>query len=124
MNTGELITEIRRLAATHPNTKYNPEAEVCYYTKGPLKNSRLKKEGCIIGQAIRRVCPELFKKLEELEAAMDDPMEINTLIDEYSEYFPGWGRKQVTWLEEVQRVQDNKNSWSVAVETADTVGEE
>lgn len=58
---GPIVTEVKRLQKEFPEAVYiNKSGMSCSYSKGSVSKGP-KTRGCIVGQAIRVVYPELFK---------------------------------------------------------------
>lgn len=66
--------EVDRLRKEYPEAIYN--SNPCSYSKGNVKNGP-KTKGCLIGQAIRNVYPDLFNDIKK----NNDSYEIESLIN-------------------------------------------
>lgn len=106
----QLIAKVRELAAKHPATKYVPPGHYtgCKYTKGEAGGGC----GCLLGQALVSLQPDLLPLLMHLDAKENVTID-DLLVDHIS--IDGF----VPWLTEVQQNQDMGKTWSVAVATAD-----
>lgn len=86
--SSEVLKEVRRLKKAYPDAIYNRPKNVnaCFYSKGIVKNGP-KTCGCLIGQAIRNIYPDLFTKLKNNEirngasSAADDIDLIGNSVD-------------------------------------------
>ncbi len=102
----QLIDEVRKLANEKPDFVYErPIASgPCSYTKSKTSET----EGCIFGQAIFRLQPELKSYLCDCG--------INTLIQLLEIKA---SKQEIIWCCRVQGYQDRANSWKLAIEFAD-----
>lgn len=83
---------------------------MCQYHVGKVKNGP-PSEGCIIGQAIKAVDPDLFDtRFAGISASVTAILGNGFVSVE--------GRRILMWLESVQRGQDNDCTWSQAVKGA------
>lgn len=115
----DLQKEVRRLAAEYPNAIYQ-SLDGCYYNAGIVANGP-DTEGCLLGQAIRNLDPEIF---EDIGMDGDD---IASLIQYMDEHFDNSEDKEgniENWFSIVQGQQDNGETWSEAVKIADLNTEE
>lgn len=109
-----LIAEVRRLADEYPDAIY--DNDLCFYTCGKVTNGP-KEEGCIFGQVLRKVCPNIdLSKFEDCDNSdyCDNIEEVLRKINLNS--YP-----LDKWCETVQYQQDQKKTWSEAVRLADKV---
>ena len=118
-----VVAEVRRLAEEYPAAIYpteesyyvtrpdGQEIEVeCSYTQGIVKNGP-ETEGCIIGQAIARVLPEV--DLTDLEG--DTPTNKGFVALLETEV----GDPRLRWMKNIQIHQDCGKPWARAVVLAD-----
>lgn len=101
---------VREIVAENPEVVYKRTSDGCLYTKGKAGDSC----GCLIGQAIIRVYPELEEKLKDIDDKIS-PM-AGTLLNSHL-YFDE--TKASKWLNSVQHYQDGGSSWEHCVKTAD-----
>lgn len=101
---GPIVTEVKRLQKEFPEAMYiNKSGMSCSYSKGSVSKGP-KTRGCIIGQAIRVVYPELFKIAKE----KFDSVVVGDLIDNLGiEATDG----QLAYLIETQQNQDVGRRW-------------
>jgi hypothetical protein len=105
-----LLAEVRSLAMESPTNKYNrpPKKECdvftacCEYNRGTCDNG---SEGCIFGQAFRRLGVEVTKVLP-----------INNLMREFFGEHPQMIKD---WCWKLQHCQDTGKTWSEALSLAD-----
>ena len=98
-----ILAEVNRLRKEYPDAVYN--SNECSYSKGHVKNGP-KTKGCIIGQAIRNVYPDLFKKIK----LVYDGYEVNRIILGYK---VDGSAKQINKLKNIQWHQDRKVPWGI-----------
>ena len=103
--TSEILKEVRRLQKEYPNCVYNQDT--CSYSKGSCKKGP-KTKGCIIGQAIRNVYPDLF----ELIKRDDDTNSIESIISSKNYEITG-SKRDIGRLEDVQNRQDQAFEWGI-----------
>lgn len=99
---------VRKLASETPTAVYSIPSGPCQYTAG-LAGGKI---GCIIGQAIKTVRPDIWKLLKAMEKAGR-----SCTIDDVFPDFRISGN--IKWLRAVQLNQDCGTSWSKAVAKAD-----
>lgn len=99
---------VRKLVSEKPDACYSIPSGPCQYTTGLAGG----KVGCIIGQAIKMVRPDIWKLLEAMEKAGR-----SCTIDDVFPDFRISGN--VKWLRAVQLSQDCGTTWSKAVAKAD-----
>ena len=111
----KIVSRVKWLAKKYPNAEYilDDTTGNCLYTKGHVDNGP-KSLGCLIGQAILHVCPELKKKLQH----MDDK------VVGASVCLVNLGICDTTYitdlklLDDIQYWQDSGEKWSEAVRLA------
>lgn len=112
----QLQAEVRKLAEEYPHAVYkSPDEGGCHYGLGEVENGPLEL-GCLIGQAIRRLDPEVF---EHISGNGDD---VVCMMAEQSKYFDCSADDDgqiENWLSIVQGQQDDRKTWSQAVKAAD-----
>jgi hypothetical protein len=105
-----ILEEVKRLGTEYPNAIYEKSDEGCgcFYTKGAAGPG----EGCIFGQAILNVYPDLRDFLVEFDriAAEEGETSITTLLRDldipYTHGDP---------IDDVQYSQDQKKPWGQAI---------
>ncbi len=109
----QLIDEVKRLAQENPDFVYQkfpgkvrPIAGNCYYTK----SANDLNKGCIFGQAILNLQPDLKDFLLEVDNRTDSNGIGQVLKD--------LGFPRLTWCIDVQSNQDHGYCWKKAVELA------
>ena len=65
-----VIAEVRRLVGEFPEAKYMADGGLCQYTQGIATNGQ---RGCLIGQAIVTLYPDLLEALREEDKGNLDP---------------------------------------------------
>lgn len=112
-----LEQEVRRLAEACPDATYlayAPDGESpaysCWYTKGSASG----QVGCLIGQAIKALDPQMHKRIADYEEEQNASLEVSEL----HEKFVGFPKASL-WLQDVQDSQDTGFDWSTCIEQAD-----
>ena len=114
-----LVAEVRSLAADCPDVVYSPCGVYCMYTKGEAGCG----VGCIVGQAILRLQPELREGLVRV-----DRRELgNTTAMQLMGSMRLWvgtesgkeAYRNAYWLSRVQTSQDRGTQWGECIELAD-----
>lgn len=108
----QLIQEIRKLATDWPNFVYERCGSACNYTKS--KNNPNK--GCIFGQAILNLQPDLKELLTNNNSTPITTVLLNLLDFEYKQEVNG---NKISWCAEVQNKQDYGQSWANAIKLSD-----
>ena len=108
----ELIGCVRELASKYPEAIYENDDQNCYYTIGACGNGN----GCIIGQALVAMNPEL---LDDLIASDNGCVPFAGELVYQLEL--ALSEKEVRWLNSVQGYQDEGKSWGEAIKKADKV---
>lgn len=105
----DLAKEIIRLARENPDYIYHSNGDSCYYTK--------PNGGCIIGQALTNLYPELKLLLKEIDSrnAITVSMLFSTL--KVDNTIP------TSYFSDIQHNQDMEESWIQSVELSDIVWE-
>lgn len=118
----DLQKEVRRLANQYPNAIYqSPNGfNGCYYNVGIVANGP-DTEGCLLGQAIRNLEPEIF---EAITADSDDIVSLICIMNEDFDNSEDEEGDIEKWLSIVQGQQDGGKTWSEAVKIADLNMEE
>jgi hypothetical protein len=112
MNVELIITACRELATEQPGVIYDKgNAKLCRYTRGEAGCG----SGCIIGQAILNVYPELEPKLLLIDAA-DEGTGVRGLLQSLG---IKTSENQICWLSTLQGQQDFENPWGASLATAD-----
>ena len=101
MLASDLLREVKLLAAEKPDAIYAKQKGRCWYTKGEAGG----EYGCIIGQAIKRLNPELFISLKFGEEAGLNYETVGTLVD------LGLIEGDICKLSEIQYSQDIGWKW-------------
>lgn len=100
----EILKEVRRLQKQYPDCVYTQES--CSYTSGSCKNGP-KTKGCLVGQAIRGVYPELFKSIKKND---DTGCSIESIILSGAYDIKG-SQRDKDRLQNIQCNQDNRKPW-------------
>lgn len=114
MITGEqLVDKIRELGKRYPDGKYVKEDGECRYTLGSVAKGPIRC-GCIVGQAIVELDPSLVDVLRDADCkfSIDAPgicTKVSIVLTNV----------QKSWLRKVQNEQDQGETWSDAIATAD-----
>jgi hypothetical protein len=105
---GVLIRYIRILQKQYPEAVYkkNTKSSGCYYSQGSISGGP-KTKGCIVGQAIRHVYPDLF---QEIKGTSYDESSVDAIIDNFDF---DCTVNQRHWLMNFQNNQDSQNCWGV-----------
>ena len=110
----KIVRRVKWLAKKYPDAEYimDDMSGSCLYTKGHVDNGP-KQLGCIIGQAILHVCPELKKELQHIDSEMVSASTclVNLGCAAYYE-------TNLMLLDEIQCQQDSGKKWSEAVRLA------
>lgn len=115
INIVKLQDKVRELANKYPNAVYkNSDNCGCYYGVGEVENGPLEP-GCLIGQAVRRLDPEVFEHISENG---DDVVSMMAKQSKYFDNSTDDGQIE-NWLSIVQGQQDDSKTWSQAVKAAD-----
>jgi len=97
-----LLAEVVRLATQYPNAIYTSFS--CKYGSGRCTNGQV---GCILGQAARNVCPELYNEMVKEEAtyavSFDDLTSVKASFSENSAH--------IAALQDIQNLQDSGSSF-------------
>ena len=114
-----LEREVRRLAEANPDAEYRayaPKGDVsgysCWYTKGSANG----QSGCLIGQAIRVLDPQMYKRIADYEEEQNASLDVSELHPKLVG-FP----EASEWLKFVQYAQDDGHKWLYCIEWADDV---
>lgn len=108
----QLMNEVRSLAEQNPDFIYDGGGR-CFYTK----SIHSEECGCIIGQAILRLQPNLRPYLEYIEKGLIP--NVCGLLTSHFEIDYYQNKKKIDWLACVQSSQDKGICWQNAVHTAD-----
>ena len=100
-----LVAEVRRLAAENPDATYFRNASTCSYLHGTAAGG----VGCIIGQAILAIDPDLRDFLRQVDGESISAISKRLGLS----YGP-----EIQWLSRVQFKQDCGNPWGKAVSLA------
>lgn len=117
MNINDIIAEVRRLAKNNQDVIYNKcdNSSGCFYTHGEAGG----KQGCIIGQAIIH----LYPNSKEFFTILDNNNDFTYVTIKYLAPLlfgtTDIDNLKILWLKEVQTKQDENNTWSDAVKSAD-----
>jgi hypothetical protein len=131
LNIAQLADDIRALAIQYPDALYNreskddPEAVGCLYTRGFVKNGP-PTSGCIVGQAASKQ-PVFWGFLLSTEENVVDNSSVSSRFSNMLSRFnatddgnpENWDESLVHWIDEVQYLQDEGEIWSEALKTAD-----
>jgi len=121
----EVVAQVRRLAAENPDfvyekvkSKSSEDSPRCLYTHNG-------KGSCIVGQAILAVDDSLYSKLSDYDEGLIFGYSATLVVhDLYPEEFEqDQGEMYASWLNWVQRKQDDGWTWAQAVRYADTFAE-
>jgi hypothetical protein len=111
-STEDLKKEVARLVNTYPNTVYSSKIHTCFYTKVRTESG----EGCLFGQAITNLYPELKPKLEEIDRGIKSGCDnngegyrIETILEMF-EFEPWEGAN------DIQDNQDTHHKWCECIE--------
>ncbi len=107
----QLIQEVKRLANQNPDFVYQSCNNTCFYTRSENNNDC----GCIFGQAILNLQPDLKEKLQEFDNSTSVPR-IHILLKKLGMKL---SLMQKSWCAAVQSSQDRKCSWSHAIQYAE-----
>lgn len=112
MMIDQIIEQVRRLATEYPDTVYpQPEPGKCLYTVGACGSG----SGCIVGQAIIAVKPDLAETLAHIDELTPNKP-VHSLVGRLEIKCT---QEKLSWLGKVQRKQDDGKRWHEAVEAAD-----
>lgn len=107
----QLIQAVVVLSQERPKMVYQGiHLSGCYYTKSACSTT----DGCILGQALLRLQPELRPMLEEWDNRSSGASGIQFLLKELGIEFSD----KVAWCCRVQGSQDREAEWGWAVSTA------
>lgn len=111
MKVEDLIATVRKLITETPDNVYKPDNTVgrCFYNSGECKNG---SHGCVFGQAFRL----LGEEVEDVSGGDPRDTGIVSIFWRMRIYFTP---QQADWCHTVQSCQDNRQSWSKALEIAD-----
>lgn len=109
----KVVQAVRDIVKENPEVIYHQEGGYCYYTKGKATNGQC---GCLIGQAIIKVYPELEEKLKQIDNELNTVPAADSLIEYHLMFEESLGSM---WLGYVQSQQDNGKTWEHAVEYTD-----
>lgn len=107
--TSVILNECKKLKRKYPNAKYEPGHFGCAFGSGRVKNGP-RTHGCLVGQAIRRVYPALFKIIKNKEKKGDDFY--SSILDLKELGVQGNGEK----LNRLQANQDQGIPWGECTE--------
>lgn len=113
-----LVEKVIETIRAFPNAVYENDkftivdgepAQLCLYTAGKVKDGP-ECLGCVIGQALFALWPELKEQVAKSEAK--GPFGVQTLVEQFvdHEYVNGYGIV-LNWLCDVQSYQDIGNNW-------------
>lgn len=111
----QLVKEVKELAEQNPDFVYSGSDDGggwCFYTK----SIDSQECGCIIGQGILKLQPNLRSYLQQAEAGLIPDVScllINLGINYLAE------SKRLSWLKSVQYSQDRGLSWGDSIHAAD-----
>lgn len=112
--TNALEAEVRKIVAAHPDTVYQKIGGTdCSYTKGAAGGS----QGCLLGQAISALHPDIFKA----EIYAETGEYIRDLCQNYPTLKQYADRSD--WFQDVQTYQDYGQPWGECVALADELEE-
>lgn len=115
----QLIQEVKRLAEQNPDFVYqiwctSCEAS-CFYTKSKTDPNK----GCIFGQAILNLQPELKELLQKVDDPRpDDASSVSRIKDLIQQWEIKASIEQLDWCDDVQSAQDQEFTWANAVNFA------
>ena len=106
LDIDKLIAAIRELATESPDNVYDRgRSHTCSYVVGDCSNGT---QGCIVGQAIRRLGLETPDFDDSADVYLDNYDAVRAVSE-----------MQRAWILIVQQEQDSSNTWAYAVESAD-----
>lgn len=105
ITAGPLVTEVKRLQKEFPEATYKKIGSSCSYSTGTVSKGP-KTRGCIVGQALRNVYPDLFKVAKKEY----DTYGVTELLDNMNIMVT---KNQMNYLETVQNNQDVGFCWGV-----------
>jgi len=112
INLDSLILAVRKLAEEYPDAIY-PLAG-CYYSTGECGPGL----GCIIGQAAKISCPELYALMLEKDERKSQ-IGIQSLLWKNKNLIEDFAVNTYDWLGRVQVRQDCRTPWAKCVADAD-----
>ncbi len=107
----QLMNEVRSLAEQNPDFIYDGGGR-CFYTK----SIHSEECGCIIGQAILKLQPNLRLYFQKIERGLIP--NVTGLLPKLEINY-NQNKKKIDWLQCVQSSQDKGICWQNAVHTAD-----
>lgn len=110
----QLVETVQTLAAERPDFVYEQiPLGACYYTKSACSTT----DGCLFGQAILRLQPELRPTLEEWDTNREKnhASGIMTLLQSLGIDYTTEVGNLMLWCCQVQGMQDRKTAWGKAV---------
>lgn len=110
LTINSLIREVKRLAKQNPDFVYQSCGSNCFYTKSENDNDC----GCIFGQAILNLQPDLKETLQFFDNSSRVPR-ISVLLKKLGITA---SMKQQSWCNSVQSSQDRKSTWACAIKRA------
>lgn len=111
-STEELKKEVARLVKNYPDTVYRARTYCCFYTKGKTESG----EGCLFGQAITNLYPELRPKLEEIDQRVQDGCDNNGEGYRIETILEMFGFEPWEGANDIQYNQDRCNKWCECIE--------
>lgn len=110
----EVLEEVIALAKANPEAIYDNDGD-CAYTYGPVmvKNREIS-QGCIVGQAILKLDPDLVEELGH-----NDHDDVKTLF-ESATWIKLTDREVIEKLDRIQVCQDAGDSWGKAIAEMET----
>lgn len=104
ITAGPLVTEVKRLQKEFPEAVYKRKSgKNCSYSSGTVSKGP-KTHGCLVGQALRNVYPDLFK----IAKKEYDTYGVKELLDDLNITAT---QNQIDYLETVQSNQDDRVCW-------------
>lgn len=115
VNTKQMIEEVRKIASENPEFVYGDAITSCSYFGRTIGDT--SGQCCIIGQAFKNLGVNT-EKLFSAEGRGDSPT-FRMAVEEKLVDISVDHRRELNWLDSVQRGQDSGWSWSYALVVAD-----
>ena len=118
INSQDLIQTVRQLANDNPTNCYegNKDGQGCCYARGKCSNGTI---GCILGQAMIACDHEVTEYISDKER---QTKQFELLYESMiNEGLIEMSRQDMIWCSEVQKYQDDGETWADAVAYADGV---
>ena len=108
----KIVSRVKFLGKKYPRAKYNKIGGIAFYTKGKVSNGP-KLTGCIIGQAICHVRPDLRKRLTTMDMNACAPVVEDCLMELK---IISRCTDDSDFLDRVQSNQDRGKSWGKSLD--------